>query len=640
MSLKWKRREAPTTVSANVSGCVRRGVAWRIHALACGLPIAMLLMLSACSSSSKKVQIGPIAFTDANGNELGGTHTSMTVGGTAYVDVALANDAALLGADWTVVCGSALPPGSPLPPGVTVDASCGTFAPVHTASAPVPQYASSGAGVVSLYTAPAAPPKGGVVTLYASATADHSKYSTVTLTIVGLPISIAFAPAPPSSLVVNATASLKAVLTNDYAAGGVNWSVSCSSSACGSFSAAKTASGIATTYTAPAAVPVDGSVVVTATSVTDPTKSVSARISIAAAQASLRGQVASGFQPVVGASVFLYAAGEQSYGSAASLLNDPSFSITGEDGSFAILPTKTCPDASSELYLVARGGDAGQGMNSSLALMTPLGPCSSVSSLEPVTVNEVTTVVSAYALSRFALDGAHIGAPNRNRAGLANAFASVSNLVDVTTGRARSITPAGNGTAPLAKIDALANALHQCASSAGGVSGDGSPCGDLVALTGKPAARDTLQAMLFIAHHATDRELAGALFRMGASSVPFEPTLGAPPADWRIALTFTAAEMRNVQAIQIDAAGNAWIVGDAGLTELENSGGEAPGSPYLQEALSAFAGEMGSPAKQAIDSSGNLWVLGEDSISVTEFVGGAVSPAGERKTALDSGIIP
>lgn len=245
------------------------------------LLMAASLMLSGCSSTSSKVQVGPIAFTDANGVQQGGIHTPMTVGGSTYVDVALANDTALLGVDWTVACGNALPPGTPLPPGETIDTSCGTFTPVHTASAPVPQYATSGAGIVTLYTAPAVLPKDGIVTLYAAATTDHSEYSSVTLTITGLPISIGLAsPVPPSSLTVNGTASLKAVLTNDYVAEGVKWAVICGSSECGAFSAQQTASGVATTYTAPAAVPTGGTVTVTATSVTDPTKSISATITI------------------------------------------------------------------------------------------------------------------------------------------------------------------------------------------------------------------------------------------------------------------------------------------------------------------------------------------------------------------------
>ena len=243
------------------------------------LPVSVPIF-SGCAKS-RHVGVGPIEFTDANGVEQSGAHTSIGVGQTAYVDVAIANDTSLFGADWTAACGSALPPGTPLPPGQVEDESCGTFTPVHTASAPVPQYATSGSGIVTLFTAPASVPKTGVVTLYAAATADHSQYSSVTLTIIGQAISVGFvSPVPPSSLNAGETASFKAVVTNDSAAGGVNWTVQCKSSDCGSFNPAQTASGVATTYTAPSTVPSGSTVVVTAASVTDPTKSVSAYITI------------------------------------------------------------------------------------------------------------------------------------------------------------------------------------------------------------------------------------------------------------------------------------------------------------------------------------------------------------------------
>ena len=96
-------------------------------------------------------------------------------------------------------------------------------------------------------------------------------------------ISVAFNPAPPTSLQINATASLTAVVSNDSANAGVTWSVTCGSAgACGGFNLTSTASGAATTYTAPAAVPTGNTVTVTATSVTDTTKSAPATITITA----------------------------------------------------------------------------------------------------------------------------------------------------------------------------------------------------------------------------------------------------------------------------------------------------------------------------------------------------------------------
>jgi hypothetical protein len=144
--------------------------------------IAAALLLSGCTSNSLHPQVGPITFTNATGASEPSL-TALNAGQGTYLDVMITNDTAFLGATWSVSCESELPPGSPLPPGETEDISCGTFAPVHTLSAPVPSYATSGAGYVTFYSAPPAPPKGGTVTLYATSTSDPSQHSSVTLTI-------------------------------------------------------------------------------------------------------------------------------------------------------------------------------------------------------------------------------------------------------------------------------------------------------------------------------------------------------------------------------------------------------------------------------------------------------------------------
>jgi|WetSurMetagenome_2_1015567.scaffolds.fasta_scaffold18665_2 hypothetical protein len=249
----------------------------------CGLFALTLLNLSGCGGSSIKPTVNSIAVANINGVTQP-TITSLTVGSGTYLDVTLTNDKDLLGADWTVDCGSALAPGTPLPTGQTIDTSCGYFTPIHTASAPVPDYADSGDGVVTYYTAPSAPPTGSTVTLYASASVDHSRFSSLTLVIAGKPISVAIvaSTSPPFTLPVSETMSLTGTLSNDYTVGGgsVTWSLTCQSSDCGALSATKTTSGTPITFTAPATVPTGNSVTVTATSVTDTTESTSVIIAI------------------------------------------------------------------------------------------------------------------------------------------------------------------------------------------------------------------------------------------------------------------------------------------------------------------------------------------------------------------------
>ena len=162
---------------------------------------------------------------------------------------------------WAVTCGS---PGA-----------CGGFG------------TSADAGAVT-YTAPAAIPAGTTVTVTATSVADSSKSVSAQITIGGpIPISVSFL-SPPASLQVSAQFSLIATIANDVSANPeVTWTVACGTTACGSFNPTSTPSGVGTTYTAPTAIPAGGSVTVTATSLTDPTKSASTKIVITAAAPAL-----------------------------------------------------------------------------------------------------------------------------------------------------------------------------------------------------------------------------------------------------------------------------------------------------------------------------------------------------------------
>ena len=97
------------------------------------------------------------------------------------------------------------------------------------------------------------------------------------------PISVSFLNQPVTSLNVGTSTGVIATVSNDTNNAGVTWKVSCGSSSCGTISPALTASGGSASYTAPTAVPTPASVTITATSVTDNTKSVFASITITSA---------------------------------------------------------------------------------------------------------------------------------------------------------------------------------------------------------------------------------------------------------------------------------------------------------------------------------------------------------------------
>jgi hypothetical protein len=154
--------------------------------------------------------------------------------------------------------------------------ACGTLGP------------SDEVGAVT-YTAPPAVPSGSVVTITATSQADSSLSRAFSVTIVPpIPISISMYGNTPASIQVNASIGVSARIENDTSANPqVKWTMTCGSASCGSFSSATTYSQQTTTYTAPSAIPAGNTVSVTATSITDPTKSVSGSIAITAAAPTL-----------------------------------------------------------------------------------------------------------------------------------------------------------------------------------------------------------------------------------------------------------------------------------------------------------------------------------------------------------------
>lgn len=96
------------------------------------------------------------------------------------------------------------------------------------------------------------------------------------------PIAVAFGTQPPVSMAAGTTADISAVVSNDTLNAGVLWSVTCGGSQCGSFNPKSTPSSAATTFVAPASIPGKGTVTITATSVSDPTKWVTSNINVTA----------------------------------------------------------------------------------------------------------------------------------------------------------------------------------------------------------------------------------------------------------------------------------------------------------------------------------------------------------------------
>jgi hypothetical protein len=149
-------------------------------------------------------------------------------------------------------------------------ATCGTLSATTSAS-----------GAAITYAAPVSVPTPATVTLTATSGTDGTKISTATLTVTAA-ISVSVAPTTASGQVSQAK-SFTATIQNDTQNKGVNWTLSgagCIGATCGSLSATSSASGVAITYTAPGSVPTPATVRLTATSITDGTKTAAATITV------------------------------------------------------------------------------------------------------------------------------------------------------------------------------------------------------------------------------------------------------------------------------------------------------------------------------------------------------------------------
>jgi hypothetical protein len=155
--------------------------------------------------------------------------------------------------------------------------------------------------------------------------------------------------------------------------------------------------------------------------------------------------------------------------------NNNYYVTTDSQGAFAITGDYTCPSTASQLYLYAIGGNPGAGTNSAAGLLAALGTCPASGTLSSslyVVINEVSTIATAYSIAGYATDPLQVSSPNTTLAqtGIANAFATVTNLETLSTGLVLATTPAangGNGTVPQSEIDTLANILAECINSTG-----------------------------------------------------------------------------------------------------------------------------------------------------------------------------
>jgi sugar lactone lactonase YvrE len=315
------------------------------------------------------------------------------------------------------------------------------------------------------------------------------------------------------------------------------------------------------------------------------------------------GKAMAGTQPIVGAIVQIYAAGTTGNGSPGVALLSNTLT-TDAAGAFTVPAGYACPAASSQLYVVVRGGQVGgAASNAAITLATPIGACNQLAASSQFVLNEVTTAATAWGLAQFLSAGGNIGASATNAQGLSNAVATVANLANLTTGTSPGASFPANGASPAAKINSLANLLNTCttATSATG-------CTPLFSATTPgtgSAPANILDAALNLVLNPGSN--VAALYTQSTASTVFTPALTKAPSDWTMFLNFTGGGMNSPTHMGVDSTGNIWVASYFSVV----SEFSPTGSPLYPSGITT--GGLFHSYGLAIDPQNNVWITNEDS---------------------------
>jgi hypothetical protein len=331
--------------------------------------------------------------------------------------------------------------------------------------------------------------------------------------------------------------------------------------------------------------------------------------------AALRGTASAAGRPLAGAHVVLFAGSRTT---AAELAD----ATTASDGSFELLYDQP---AGGVLYV-----ELTTPANQALMLRSAVGVLGDAGGVAPqtvstVTVNELTTVATSFALAQFSTER-EIAGPSP---GLENAAATVFNLVNPVDGTAGAIvTNDDNGASndTLATLGTLANLVSLCAP------GGGAACDDFLRLATPPGAVAPQNTVHAVSNMARNPTLApDQLFALAGTAGVVEPALTTAPAAWLLVLLYTEPELSASGRIAIDAKGNVW-----------SSNNWLPGtqdpSPYVTVLSPVGQPILGSPIEgggmkggawgAALTPEGSAWFgsFGGNAMSEYSADGSPVSP--------------
>ena len=383
--------------------------------------------------------------------------------------------------------------------------------------------------------------------------------------------------------------------------------------------------------------------------------------------AKVGGHVHGGNQPVAGATVNLYFAGQNGIANSAQLVATTtsaddgygSFSFTkAPDGGTNTGTTNTfsCPGApgSPFVYIVARGGNTLNTHNPAVnnpasVFLAPMGLCSDINASTFISMSEGVTVATVAAVHQYMnVNTGVIGSDGilTSYNGLANSFRLVSNMVDLSSGQTLpSVVHTGipttvsiTATPEQAKLNQIANIISACVNTTSGASGqsgsNANACDTLFANAVPPTsssttstpgvtfspATDVLQATyyMFTNPTSTNQTNLTALYNLSpGSGAPYQPTLTAVPSDWSIGIRYQASgvcgtgtnqPIHNPYDLNIDGNGNVWVANDqpggSSLFELSFNGTPVTCQPI---GGASHGGTIDS-GPGAPGSPGNVWV--------------------------------
>ena len=377
--------------------------------------------------------------------------------------------------------------------------------------------------------------------------------------------------------------------------------------------------------------------------------------------AALSGKIHGGNQPVIGAAVTLWFAGQGAPATKAAITttdSSGSFSFTKGSGGNGTTNVYTCPASGGSplVYVTSQGGNtqnngvAGQ-TNTAAAFIALYGECSGLGASNFVYMSEVTTVATMAAVQQLFnpaadvngnIDTLRADSIGEERLITLNIPNTIALLANVATGLAVSSTTipaASNGniassvtltaTPESAKINTLANIISTCIN---GATATTPACGTLFSNAvppppnvtnlnpgSFPAATDTLQALFYIftnPSNGSTTHLQNLFALAPAVGAPYQPALAAQPTDWTVGISYASTSSCGTPTggtgsfifaptdINIDGQNNVWF--NNAQTGGNLSSISATGAPF--HCVNFDAGLTSSGG--TLDSAGNVWSAG------------------------------